>query len=138
MAKNDVNVDGSKPDDEKDERNNPTPVPVKANNLNNTENIKIIKTTNKVIQALNLPTVMNVNPRSIYNKVEEFHNFVDEEEIDCVFMSESWEHPDMPLDEIINLPNHVVISNTFQRKGIGGRPALIINNSKFHVKNLSD
>ena len=79
---------------------------------------------------------MNINPRSIYNKVEEVHNFVDKEEIDCLFMSESWECPDMPLDEIINLPNHVVISNPFQRKGIGDRPALIINSSKFHVKNL--
>ena len=89
------------------------------------------------MQALNLPTVMNVNPRSIYNKVEEFHKFVVEEEIDCVFMSESWERPEQPLDKIINLPNHTVISNPHQRKGIGGRPALIINNSKFHVKNLT-
>ena len=103
----------------------------------NKNNLKTIKRSNKLMQALNLPTVMNVNPRSIYNKVEEFHKFVVEEEIDCVFMSESWERPEQPLDKIINLPNHTVISNPHQRKGIGGRPALIINNSKFHVKNLT-
>ena len=43
----------------------------------------------------------------------------------------------MPLDTIINLPNHVVISNPHQRKGAGGRPALVINSKKFHVKNLN-
>ena len=80
---------------------------------------------------------MNVNPRSIYNKVEEFHTFVEEEEIDCVFMSESWERPHQPLDEIINLPNHMVISNPHQRKGVGGRPALIINTQKYDVKNIT-
>ena len=80
---------------------------------------------------------MNVNPRSIYNKKNEFHAFVEEEMIDCVFMSESWERPDMPLDQIIDLPNHVVISNPHQRKGVGGRPALIINQSKYHVRNLT-
>ena len=95
------------------------------------------KVPKKVKQALNLPTVMNVNPRSIYNKAKEFQTFVEEEDIDCVFMSESWERPDMPLDTIINLPNHVVISNPHQRKGAGGRPALVINNKKFHVKNLT-
>ena len=80
---------------------------------------------------------MNVNPRSIYNKVKEFHNFVEEEEIDCVFMSESWERPDKPLEEIIKLPHHVVISNPHQRKGVGGRPALIINSTKYYVKNVT-
>ena len=52
-------------------------------------------------------------------------------------MSESWERPDKPLDQIINLPNHTVISNPHQRIGVGGRPALILNNSKYHVRNLT-
>ena len=52
-------------------------------------------------------------------------------------MSESWERPEQPLDEIIKLPNHTVISNPYQRKGVGGRPALMINNSKYHVRNLT-
>ena len=80
---------------------------------------------------------MNVNPRSIYNKKDEFHAFVEEHSIDCVFMSESWERPDEPLEDIINLPNHTVISNPHQRRGVGGRPALIINNEKYHVRNIT-
>ena len=89
------------------------------------------------MQALNLPSVMNVNPRSIYNKASEFHDFVEEELIDCIFMSESWERPEQPLDSIINLHHHTVISNPHQRKGVGGRPALIVNHDKYHIRNLT-
>ena len=96
-----------------------------------------MKRSNKLIQALDLPTVMNVNPRSIYNKAEEFHAFVDEHLVDCIFMSESWERSEKPLSKIINLPNHVVISNPHQRDGVGGRPALIINTSKYNVRNIT-
>ena len=80
---------------------------------------------------------MNVNPRSIYNKVEDFHTLVEIEEIDCIFMSESWERPNQPLEDIINLPNHTVISNPHQRNGQGGRPALIINHKKYNIKNIT-
>ena len=134
MDKNDVNDVGNETNDGKGKA-----IPT-VNNLNrvskptgegqNKRNLTIIKRSNKLIQALNLPNVMNVNPRSIYNKIQEFHTFVKEESIDCVFMSESWERPDHPLNEIINLPNHEVISNPHKRKGVGGRPALIINKEK--------
>ena len=50
-----------------------------------------MKRSNKVLQTLHLPKVANLNPRSTYNKVDEFCTFVDEEEIDIVFMSESHE-----------------------------------------------
>ena len=80
---------------------------------------------------------MNVNPRSIYNKVTEFQTFVTEENIDCIFMSESWERPEKTLDQVINLPSHTVISNPHQRKGVGGRPALIINSEKYIIRNLT-
>ena len=41
------------------------------------------------------------------------------------------------LDEIINLEDHIVISNVHQRKGVGGRPALIVNKKKFIVQDLT-
>ena len=109
----------------------------RKSNQQNKNNLKTIKRSNKLVQALQLPTIMNVNPRSIYNKIAEFHTFVDEEKVDCVFMSESWERLNQPLDNIINLPNYSVISNPHQRRGVGGRPALIINTEKFNVKNLT-
>ena len=101
-------------------------------------NLVVIKRSNKPIQALNLPVFANINPRSVYNKVNQFHTFVDQEEVDVVFMSESWERDDKTLHELIKLENHEIISNVFQRKGKGGRPAIIVNKNKFVVQNLTN
>ena len=38
--------------------------------------ITTIKRLNKLVQALHLPSIANINPRSIYNKVDEFCTFV--------------------------------------------------------------
>ena len=102
MGEDDVYDERSKPDDDKHKETKPIPIIVnkrKSNKLN-TNNVTLIK-SNKLLQALNLPTVMNVNPRSIYNKANDFHKFVEEHEVDCVFMSESWERQNKPLDQII-------------------------------------
>ena len=40
------------------------------------------KSNNKIIQSLNLPVICNMNPRSVYNKIDEFHEFVKEEQVD--------------------------------------------------------
>ena len=101
------------------------------------KNLVVIKRSNKVVQALNLPKVLNLNPRSIYNKINEFTTFVDEEEIDLILLSESWEREELTLNEVINLENHKIISNVFQRKGKGGRPAIIANSKLFTVENLT-
>ena len=74
----------------------------------------------------------------MYNKVQEFHTFVEQEDIDIVFMSESWEREEKTLHEIKNLENHEVVSNVYQRKGRGGRPAIIVNKTKFLVQNLTN
>ena len=70
--------------------------------------------------------------------MNEFHTLVKEEEIDIVFMSESWERENCTLDEIIKLEDHSIVSNVYQRKGTGGRPAIIVNNKKFSVQNLTN
>ena len=79
-----------------------------------------------------------MNPRSVYNKVDEFHAFVEEEEVDLLFMSESWEREHLTLDQIIKLEDHAVISNVFQRTGKGGRPAIIVNKVKYEVQNVTN
>ena len=68
---------------------------------------------------LNLPSFCNINPRSLYNKLSEFHTFVEQEELDCIFISESWERLDLPLTEVIKLKDFEIISNAFQRPNIG-------------------
>ena len=75
---------------------------------------------------MNLPKIANINPRSIYNKVNEFKTFVEQKEVDIVFMSESWEREEKTLNNILNMEDYEIVSNVFQRKGKGGRPALIV------------
>ena len=91
-----------------------------------------------MVQALNLPVICNLNPRSIYNKVDEFSTFVEQESVDLLFMSESWERDNLTLDKIIKLENHTIISNVSQRSGTGGRPAIFVNNKKFEVLNITN
>ena len=84
MAEDGLNDGQSEQNDERDERIQPIPVIVNQRktkykpsvNCQNKTNLKTIKRSNKLMQELNLPTVMNLNPRSIYNKAAEFHNFV--------------------------------------------------------------
>ena len=61
---------------------------------------KVNKNKDIFYQALSLPILCNMNPRSVYKKIEEFHEFVKEEEIDILFMSESWERVNLTLDQI--------------------------------------
>ena len=88
---------------------------LKGMNTVNKKNLTILKRNNNVMQALNLPIICNLNPRSVYNKIDEFHTFVKHEEIDIVFMSESWERKSKDLDQMVELENHTIISNVSQR-----------------------
>ena len=76
-----------------------------------------------------------MNPRSVYNKITQLQTFISEKEIDLVFISESWERPEEPLENVIDIEGYQVISNPYQRKGVGGKPALIINSKKFNIIN---
>ena len=107
-------------------------------NSRNKSNLKTIKRNNKLFQALNLPTICNINPRSVYNKSDEFCTFVEQEEVDVIFMSESWERDYLSLDQIIKLEDHTIISNVSQRTGTGGRPAIFANHKKFEVQNITN
>ena len=62
---------------------------------------------------------------------------MDEEEIDLICMSESWEREHLTLDQVIKIDNYTVLSNVHQRKGKGGRPAIIVNEQKYDVENLT-
>ena len=104
----------------------------------NVKNVVSKTNSSKLVQALSLPTLCNINPRSIYNKIDEFHEFVKEEEVDVIFISESWEREHLPLDKIIHLEDFVTISNVSQRREIGGRPALVVNTKKYHVQNVTN
>jgi hypothetical protein len=80
-------------------------------NVRNRNNVQVIKRSNKLIQALDLPTICNLNPRSVFNKIDQFQNFVKEKVVDLIFMSESWEREGITFDKIVNLEDHSVILN---------------------------
>ena len=56
--------------------------------------------------------------------------FVTEEEVSLICISESWERKEQPLEQVIKLENHKIISNVHQRYGQGGRPAIIADTIK--------
>ena len=81
-----------------------------AETRNRKRNVKTVKRLNKQVEALFLPTVINLNPRSVYNKVDEFHTMVTELEGDII-----WERENLTLDKVINLDNYKIISNVHQQ-----------------------
>ena len=81
---------------------------------------KTIKRNNVILKALSLPVIMNINPRSIYNKTDDFALLVDQYEADVICMSETWERPKVELKEILKLDNFEIISNVQQRDFQGG------------------
>ena len=98
---------------------------------------KTLRRNNLFLQSMELPTVMNLNPRSIYNKSEDLRLILDQYFVDCVTMSESWEREDLSLiSELLDLEYYKVISNVKQREFKGGKPAIIINTEKYNVKPL--
>ena len=103
-----------------------------------TKTLIVIKRSNKIFQALQLPKIINLNPRSAMNKVEELKTFIDEESIDVAFISESHDRENKKLEEHFNLENYKVISNLYQRAEKGGRPALIVNPEKYNVQDLTN
>ena len=123
MASNEAGTSPAKQNDAK--------IPVK--NFQKKKNV-----TNKISEALMLPTCMNLNPRSVYNKLKELVTFIKEEQVHCVFISESWERPEFDLSQLINIEDYTVISNPAQRQGKGGRPALVINTKYYNVRNLTN
>ena len=54
-------------------------------NLKKNTNIKTIKRSNKLFQALQLPVIANINPCSAYNKADELRTLIDQEEVDILF-----------------------------------------------------
>ena len=96
------------------------------------------KMPNKLKEALVLPVCVNLNPRSLYNKSSAFTTFIKEHQVGCVFLSESWERPEYDLSKLIDIEDYTVVSNPHQRKGKGGRPALVINTKNYHVRNLTN
>ena len=98
--------------------------------------LKTIRRNNAILQSMELPVIMNINPRSIYNKTEEFLELLEQYSPQVITISESWERENLSLEELLKLENYKIITNVKQRDFKGGKPAIIINEEKFYVKTL--
>ena len=90
----------------------------------------------KLSTATQLPIVVHLNPRSIYNKKSEFKIMIEQLDCDLCCISESWDRDNMGLENVINMEGYHIIKNVLQRRGKGGKPALMIKKEKFFIKEL--
>ena len=97
---------------------------------------KTIKRNNKLLTAVQLPVVVNLNPRSIYNKRDEFRTMMEQLSVGVCFISESWDRESLGIEDAIAIEGYRVIKNVLQRKRKGGKPALVISESNYLIKEL--
>ena len=97
---------------------------------------KVIRRNNKIIEAADLPIIMNINPSSIYNKSDELPILFEQYEASIICMSESWQRENYKLEDLLELENFKIITNVKERDFKGGKPAIFINLEKYHVKQL--
>ena len=103
--------------------------------------LKSIKPIKRVSQSMSepsseLPIVMALNPRSCYPRVKELTDLIIQYNVSIAGVSESWERQDLPLNKLIQIDNFKVITNVCQRQNRGGKPALIIDESRYYIKSL--
>ena len=99
-------------------------------------NIKVIKRVRGIPKSMFLPNVMNVNPRSCYGRSEYIKDAIMEYQIHLCCISESWNRENKPLSKVIEMENHKVYMSNQQRTQRGGKPAIIVDTSKYIFKQL--
>ena len=97
---------------------------------------KVVRRNNLILESMNLPVVLNINPRSIYNKSEDFELLIDQYEAEVICLSETWERPNQTLDKLLKLENFEIVSNVQQRDFAGGKPAILVDKRKFFIKKI--
>ena len=102
-----------------------------------TANITVRCQSKKVFTASQLPVIVNLNPRSVYNKKKEFKDMMKQLDVDICCMSESWDRQNKGLEKVIQMDGYHIVKNVLQRTGKGGKPALIIKKEKYYIKELS-
>jgi hypothetical protein len=116
----------------------------KASYENNFENQKRnlirVNRSNKILDASILPVVLNLNPRSLYNKQSEFRTLVEQTDVGVCCLSESWDRSHVAgsrrIADVLNIDGYKWVQHVVQRTKKGGKPAILVNNNLFHIKDL--
>ena len=111
-----------------------------TNNGSNSKNLITVKRNNKLLEASYLPVVINLNPRSLYNKKEEFKTLIEQSEAGICCISESWDRShtanSLLLSDAMDIEGYRWVKNVQQRSRKGGKPAILISESEFHITEL--
>ena len=99
-------------------------------------NLKTVRRIPKPVSKTLLPTVINLNPRSLYGRLKELKILIQEYKGDLVCVSESWNRENLPLNQIVDIPGFKVFENCKQRDKRGGKPMIIANTDKYVVRQL--
>ena len=119
---------------------NNRPEKVKVHRTQNKKNLVTIKRNNKLIEAANLPTIVMLNPRSLYNKKNEFSTLIEQTEAGLCFVSETWDRSHqtngLKLPDLIDIEGYKWIQNIVQRRRRGGKPAILVSERDFNCVEL--
>ena len=111
-----------------------------ARHGSNRKNLRTIHRSNKLIQAADLPIVITLNPRSLYNKKSNFRTLIEQTDAGICFVSETWERShkeNAPLiSEILDIDGYKWVQNVMERNVKGGKPAMLIKEENYFITNL--
>ena len=85
----------------------PSPLIAETPNHNPHKNVYKLNDVNNNV-SIDLPVVINLNPRSLYGKECELATLIEQYNCDICCISESWERPDHHLGDILNIDNFVL------------------------------
>ena len=84
--------------------------------------------------------MLNLNPRSLYNKKSEFRTLVEQTDVGVCCVSESWDRSHVAgsrrIADELNIDGYKWVQNVVQRNKKGGKPAILASTKMFHVKDL--
>ena len=103
-------------------------------------NLITVKRSNKLLEATNVPVVVNLNPRSLYNKQDEFRTMIEQTEAGICCVSETWDRSHVAggklIADLLEMEGYRWIKNVIQRKRKGGKPAILANENDYFIKDL--
>ena len=106
----------------------------------NKRNLITIRRNNKILEATNLPTIVSLNPRSLYNKQSNFKTLVEQTDTSVCLVSETWDRSHSKsgklISDVIDIDGYRWVKNICQRKRRGGKPAILINEREYHITEL--
>ena len=120
--------------------NRPEKILTKSDRGSNLRNLVTLRRNNKLVEASRLPVVVNLNPRSLYNKKDEFRILIEQSEASICCISETWDRSQSEdgqlISDVLQIEGFRWIKNPVQRNRRGGKPAILASEKDYHITEL--